>query len=104
VQWTLKDGKIARIAHLFLDGSDPGQAAAMIEATAVRFEYRQGDGGWSDRFVASERELLPSAVRATIEQVSGGNLVVVAALPPRGLEPARPTPVDPLQPQTVPTS
>jgi len=90
VEWTLRQSGIARVAHLFLDGSDPGQPAVIqqeVEGFALR--YRLADGSWSERFVSSERELLPAAVEMTAHARGQPPLVVVAALPPRGLEPPK---------------
>ena len=103
VEWAVQAGKAARVAHLFLDGSDPGQAAGLADASAMRFRYRLASGGWSDRFEPSERELLPGAVEMTVEGINGRSLVIVAALPPRGLEP-QPKPVAPEAPAPGPTS
>lgn len=87
VEWALADGGAGRTAHLFLDGSDPGQAAMLVKAGNVRFRYRLGTGAWSDRFEPSERELLPSAVEMTVDADGDRSITIVAALPPRGLEP-----------------
>lgn len=92
VSWSGEGGAVVRIAHLFLDGSDPGHGARLGEGIgAVRFRYRLGDGSWADSFTPDERQLLPAAVEMTI--IRGNSpLQVVAALPPRGLEPAPPPP------------
>lgn len=94
VEWTMQGDDATRIAHLFLDGSDPGQPATLVKARSVRFRYRQPDGEWSDRFEPTERVLLPAAVEMTVELVSSAQLTIVAALPPRGAEPET-KPVDP---------
>lgn len=88
VSWSASEGQVVRRAHLFLDGSDPGDAARLGEqVAAVRFRYRRADGGWGPAFVPDERQLLPAAIEMTIER-GQRSLVIVAALPPRGLEPA----------------
>lgn len=86
VSWSVDAGAIVRTAHLFLDGSDSGQGARLGEGIgSVRFRYRRADGGWSDRFRPDDRQLVPTAIEMTVTR-DGGPLVVVAALPPRGLE------------------
>ena len=93
VDWRLGEGGVARVAHLFLDGADPGQPALMMRDVAqLAFRYRRIDGGWSSQFRSSERELLPAAVEMTVTPTAGPPLVVVAALPPRGREPDRQLP------------
>ncbi|MES2905273.1 MAG: type II secretion system minor pseudopilin GspJ [Pseudomonadota bacterium] len=95
VEWTGSQSNVSRIAHLFLDGSDPGQPAVIqrdIEAFSLR--YRRVDGSWVDRFESSERELLPVAVELTARARGRPPLVVIAALPPRGLEPEEKPPAD----------
>ena len=100
VDWRLGDGGAVRVAHLFLDGADPGQPALMMRDVArIGFRYRRVDGGWSEQFRSSERELLPAAVEMTVTPTAGPPLVVIAALPPRGLEPdRRPPPAPPPPP------
>ena len=100
VDWRLGDGGVTRVAHLFLDGADPGQPALMMRDVArIGFRYRRVDGGWSEQFRSSERELLPAAVEMTVTPTAGPPLVVIAALPPRGLEPdRRPPPAPPPPP------
>ena len=96
VDWRISEGGVTRVAHLFLDGTDPGQPALMMRDVArIGFRFRRVDGGWSDQFRSSERELLPAAVEMTITPTSGPPLIVIAALPPRGLEPERRLPVPP---------
>ncbi len=96
VDWRIAEGGVARVAHLFLDGTDAGQPALLMRDVArVAFRYRRVDGRWSDQFRSSERELLPAAVEMTVSLASGVPLIVVAALPPRGLEPERPPVVAP---------
>lgn len=88
VEWVRRQGGIARVAHLFLDGSDPGQPATILpDAEQLSLRYRRFDGSWTSRFVSSERELLPAAIELTIRPRGRPPLVVVAALPPRGPEP-----------------
>jgi len=90
VDWRLGEGGAARVAHLFLDGTDPGQPALLMRDVArIAFRYRRVDGSWSDAFRSSERELVPAAVEMTLTPNVGPPLVVIAALPPRGLEPER---------------
>lgn len=94
VEWTGRQSSVSRIAHLFLDGSDPGQPAILqrdVEFFALR--YRRADGSWIDRFSSTEREILPIAVEMTARARGGPPLVVVAALPPRGLEPEEKPPI-----------
>ena len=89
VEWRASQSNVSRIAHLFLDGSDPGQPAIVqrgVEALTLR--YRRADGSWTESFSSSEREVLPAAVELTARPRGGPPLVVIAALPPRGLEPA----------------
>ena len=88
VEWTGSQSNVSRIAHLFLDGSDPGQPAIIqrdVETFTLR--YRRADGSWTESFSSTEREMLPTAVEMTARASGGLPLVVVAALPPRGLEP-----------------
>ena len=88
VEWTGSQSNVSRIAHLFLDGSDPGQPAIIqrdVETFTLR--YRRADGSWTESFSSTEREMLPAAVELTARARGGLPLVVVAALPPRGLEP-----------------
>lgn len=88
VSWAGAGDQVVRNAHLFLDGSDPGEAARLgADVTFVRFRYRRADGGWTSAFVPDERQLLPAAIEMTVGR-GGSALVVVGALPPRGLEPA----------------
>ena len=88
VEWTGRQSGVSRIAHLFLDGSDPGQVALIQrDIESFRLRYRRADGRWVDGFSSTERELLPAAVEMTARIQGGASLVVVAALPPRGLEP-----------------
>ena len=90
VDWRIGEGGVARVAHLFLDGTDPGQPALMMrDVGQIGFRYRRVDGSWSNQFRSSERELLPAAVEMTITPTTGPPLTVIAALPPRGLEPER---------------
>jgi hypothetical protein len=84
---------VSRIAHLFLDGSDPGQPAVIqrdVESFSLR--YRRADGSWVDSFSSTEREMLPAAIEMTARARGRPPLVVVAALPPRGLEPEEKNP------------
>lgn len=88
IEWTFRQAGVARIGHLFLDGSDPGQPAIIqpnVESFSLR--YRRADGSWSSSFASTERELLPAAVELTTRARGQPPLVVIAALPPRGLEP-----------------
>lgn len=88
VEWTGSGSAVSRIAHLFLDGSDPGQPAILqrdVESFALR--YRRADGSWTQTFSSTEREILPAAVEMTARTRGGRPLVVIAALPPRGPEP-----------------
>lgn len=88
VEWTGSQSTVSRIAHLFLDGSDPGQPAIIqrdVETLTLR--YRRADGSWTESFSSTDREMLPAAVELTARVRGGPSLVVVAALPPRGLEP-----------------
>lgn len=88
VEWTGSQTNVSRVAHLFLDGSDPGQPAIIqrdIETFTLR--YRRADGSWTESFSSTEREQLPVAVELTTRARGGLPLVIVAALPPRGLEP-----------------
>lgn len=88
VEWTMRRGGIARVAHLFLDGSDPGRPATILpEAESLSLRYRRFDGSWTSRFESNERELLPAAIELTIRPRGQPAVVVVAALPPRGPEP-----------------
>lgn len=92
VEWTGSQSNVSRIAHLFLDGSDPGQPAIIqrdVETFTLR--YRRADGSWTESFSSTEREMLPAAVEMTARARGGLPLVVVAALPPRGLEPEEKT-------------
>lgn len=89
VSWTRQDDKVARQAHLYLDGQDAGEPATFAtHIRNVRFRYRLADGNWSDSFTSNERQLLPAAVEMTVER-EGGALTIVVALPPRGLEPEK---------------
>jgi general secretion pathway protein J len=91
VTWQLEGGGAARVAHLFLDGSDPGQAALLMgKVASLSFRYRRADGGWSDSFRSSATELLPAAVEVIVRPTGSPPLRVVAALPPRGREPTQP--------------
>lgn len=88
VEWTGSQSNVSRIAHLFLDGSDAGQAAIIqrdVETFTLR--YRRADGSWTESFSSTEREMLPAAVELTVRARGGPPLVVIVALPPRGLEP-----------------
>ena len=88
VEWTGSQSNVLRIAHLFLDRSDPGQPAIIqrnVETFTLR--YRRADGSWTESFSSTERELLPAAVEVTTRARGSPPVVVVAALPPRGLEP-----------------
>lgn len=97
VDWRIGEGGVVRLAYLFLDGTDPGQPALIMrDVSQIGFRYRRADGGWSNQFRSSERELLPAAVEMTIVPASGPPLVVIAALPPRGPEPDRRLPPAPL--------
>ena len=88
VHWTRRQADIARVAHLFLDGSDPGQPAIILrDSENFALRYRRADGGWAANFSSSPEELLPTAVELTVQVRGQPPLVVVAALPPRGLEP-----------------
>ncbi len=96
VEWTGVEGNVSRIAHLFLDGSDPGQPAVIqrdIEAFSLR--YRRLDGSWVERFESTERELMPAAIEMTARARGKPPLVVIATLPPRGLEPEEKPLTDP---------
>lgn len=89
VEWTGSQSNVSRIAHFFLDGSDRGQPAILqrgVETFTLR--YRHADGSWTESFSPTEREMLPAAVELTARARGGQPLVVIAALPPRGLEPA----------------
>ncbi len=93
VEWTGREASVSRIAHLFLDGSDPGQPAVIqrdVESFSLR--YRRADGSWVDSFSSTEREMLPAAIEMTARARGRPPLVVVAALPPRGLEPEEKNP------------
>ena len=88
IEWTGSQSTVSRIAHRFLDGSDPAQPALIqrdVEAFALR--YRRANGSWTENFSSTKREILPVAVELTTRVRGGQPLVVVAALPPRGLEP-----------------
>ena len=88
VEWTGGQSTVSRVAHHFLDGSGSGQPAIIqrdVEAFALR--YRRADGSWTESFSSTERELLPVAVELTARARGRQSLVVVAVLPPRGLEP-----------------
>lgn len=88
VEWTGSQSNVSRIAHLFLDGSDPGQPAIIqrdVETFTLR--YRRADGSWTESFSSTELEMLPAAVEMTARARGAPPLVVVAGLPPRGLEP-----------------
>lgn len=87
VTWAGRDGAVARTAWLNLDGADHGEPAAFASGVrSVRFRYRLADGAWSDSFRPTDRQLLPAAIEMAID--SGTSvLTVVAALPPRGVEP-----------------
>ena len=88
VKWSGERSSVSRIAYLFLDGSDPGQPAIMqrdVESFTLR--YRRADGSWTSSFSSTEREMLPAAVEMTARARGRPALVVVAPLPPRGLEP-----------------
>lgn len=93
VEWTGSQSNVSRVAHLLLDGSDSSQPAIFhrgVETFALR--YRRADGGWTESFSSTEREMLPIAVELTIRPRGGPPLIIVAALPPRGLEPDAKTP------------
>lgn len=88
VQWTRRQADIARVAHLFLDGSDPGQPAVILrDSDSFALRYRRADGTWAESFSSTKEELLPAAVELTVQVRGQPPLIVVAALPPRGLEP-----------------
>lgn len=88
VTWSARDGSVARAAHLSLDGSDPAQPAAFATGVrALRFRYRLADGRWADRFTPTDRQLLPAAIEMRMD-LPAGVVVAIAALPPRGTEPA----------------
>ena len=95
VEWTGVQSNVSRIGHLFLDGSDPGQPAIIQrDVDSFSLRYRRVDGSWVDRFESSERELLPAAVEMTARVRGRPPLVVIAPLPPRGLEPEEKPPVE----------
>ena len=88
VEWTGSQSNVSRVAKHVLDGSDPGQPAIIqrnVDAFTLR--YRRADGSWTESFLSTKREMLPIAVELTARARGGPPLVVVAALPPRGLEP-----------------
>ena len=88
VEWTGSQSSVSRIAHLHLDGSDPGQPAIIQrDVESLRLRYRRADGSWTESFSSTKREMLPAAVELTARARGGPPLVVIAALPPRGLEP-----------------
>ncbi|HET9398329.1 MAG TPA: type II secretion system minor pseudopilin GspJ [Sphingomicrobium sp.] len=88
VEWTGSQSNVSRTAHLFLDGSDPGEPAVIQrDVASLKLRYRRADGSWSDSFSSTEREMLPAAVELTVRARGGQPLVVIAALPPRGPEP-----------------
>lgn len=88
VEWTGSQSNVSRIAHLLLDGSDPGQPAIIQRGVETfKLRYRRADGSWTESFSSTKREMLPAAVELTAGSRSGRPLVVIAALPPRGLEP-----------------
>ena len=88
VEWTGSQSNVSRTAHLFLDGSDPGEPAIIQrDVESLKLRYRRADGSWTDSFSSTEREMLPAAVELTARARGGQPLVVIAALPPRGLEP-----------------
>lgn len=88
VEWKSGGGGIVRVAHLFLDGSDPGQAALMMrDGATAHFRYRLVDGRWVESFRSTPKELMPVAVELTAAPKDGPPLTIVVALPPRGLEP-----------------
>lgn len=97
VSWTLRQADIARVAHVFLDGSDPGQPAIIQRETEnFALRYRRADGNWAGNFSSTKEELLPAAVELTVQVRGQPPLIVVAALPPRGLEPEEtPEPAEP---------
>lgn len=91
VEWKADANGVNRVAHLFLDGSDPGQAALVMRGGATaRFRYRHVDGRWSDDFRSTPEELLPAAVEMIVTPAGVPPLTMVVALPPRGLEPQAP--------------
>jgi general secretion pathway protein J len=88
VEWTGSQSNVSRIAHFVLDGSDRGQPAIIQrDVETFKLRYRRADGSWTETFSSTEREKLPLAVELTARARGGLPLVVVAALPPRGLEP-----------------
>jgi len=96
VEWTGQGASVSRIAHLFLDGSDPGQPAIIQrDVDSFSLRYRRADGSWTDSFSSTEREMLPAAIEMTARTRGRPPLVVVAALPPRGLEPEETAPNNP---------
>ena len=93
VEWTGREAGVARIAHLFLDGSDPGQPAIIQrDFDSFSLRYRRVNGGWVDSFSSTEREMLPAAIEMTARAGGRPPLVVIAVLPPRGLEPEEKNP------------
>lgn len=87
VTWSARAGSVARAAHLSLDGSDPAEPAMFAQGVReMRFRYRLADGRWVDRFAPTEQQLLPAAIEMRM-RLPDGAVVVLAALPPRGMEP-----------------
>ena len=91
VTWSVAAGGLTRAASAELEGMVRAEAAVLDEGvTAAALRYRRADGSWSSAFVSSQRELLPAAVEVRLSDRSGRITTFIAALPPRGLEPAPP--------------
>jgi general secretion pathway protein J len=84
VQWQLGRPGLTRTGYAHLDGSDDGASPAVLGRDVARatFRYRMASGDWSDSFVSTEREPLPTAVELTMAPARGQPVVVVATLPP----------------------
>lgn len=96
VVWKLGSGGLVRIGSAQLDGSEVGNPATLARsATAVSMRYRRADGRWVPAFVSDQNELLPAAVEMTVTSRGKPPLTLIAALPPRGLEPKPAAPVVP---------
>lgn len=88
VEWAGRQSTVSRIAHISLDGSDHAQPAIIQrDVESLKLRYRRADGSWTESFSSTARELLPVAVELTARARGSHPLVVIAALPPRGLDP-----------------
>ena len=88
VEWRLEQGGLARLGHDRLDGGDDGDPAMLARSLEqVAFRYRGAAGDWSSVWQATPQEPLPAAVELSLKFRGQPPLLVIVALPPRGVEP-----------------